>query len=389
VKIDAIEDGESTEALAWAFTLAAPERRLLTQGLARRLEPGPAHTLAERVREFFRTAEGVPLLVGALPFDRQADDVIFQPAAVAEAPLAAPGPAPAGRWRVTPEPGVEAYKQAVSRALNVLATNASGMDKVVLSRSLVLDSEGPIDAEALAARVGGDPGAVRFSTPLGRAPDGSMRRLIGASPELLVSRVGDKVVSHPLAGSARRSDDEAQDVAARAGLVQSDKEQREHALVVEAILDTLAPYCRELSAPDAPDLITTRTMRHLGTWIEGRLKRPDEVSSAELAAALHPTPAVAGSPRDAATQLIHDLEGYDRGFYAGTVGWTDAAGDGVWYLSLRCAEVAGSRARLYAGAGIVEGSVPESEAAETSAKFQAMLRAFGIDEAGQRLDHGA
>jgi isochorismate synthase len=385
--MDAIRDGEGAEAQAWAFTLAAPERRLSTQGLARRLEPGAADTLATRVRDFFQDVEGAPLLVGALPFDRQADDFLFQPAVVREAPVASPAAAPAGGWRVTPQPSREAYKQAVARALAVLADNPDGIEKVVLSRSLALESDAPIDAEAVAARLGGDPGAVRFSTPVGRGADGAMQRLIGASPELLVSRAGETVKSHPLAGSARRSDDAEQDEAVRAGLVQSKKEQREHALVVESILDILAPYCRDLSAPRAPDLIATRTMWHLGTHIEGRLKRPDAVSSAELAAALHPTPAVAGSPRDAATRLIHELEGYDRGFYAGTVGWTDSAGDGVWYLSLRCAEVVGRHARLYAGAGIVEGSVPEDEAAETSAKFQAMLRAFGIDETGRRLDH--
>ena len=195
--------------------------------------------------------------------------------------------------------------------------------------------------------------------------------------------------SHPLAGSARRSNDTAADQAAADSLDHSDKDHREHALVVEAILDILAPHCRQLTAPSQPELMGTQTMWHLGTHIEGKLKRPDEVSAAELAAALHPTPAVAGSPRKAATDLIHRLEGYERGFYAGAVGWTDMAGDGVWYVSLRCAEVAGAEARLYAGAGVVEGSTPEGEAAETSAKFQAMLRAFGIDEGGQPLDHGA
>ncbi|MNQ93520.1 Isochorismate synthase DhbC [compost metagenome] len=122
-------------------------------------------------------------------------------------------------------------------------------------------------------------------------------------------------------------------------------------------------------------------MWHLGTRIEGRLRRPDEVSAAELAALLHPTPAVCGSPRDRAAELIRELEAYDRGFYAGAVGWTNAVGDGAWYVALRCAEVCGREARLYAGAGIVEGSDPAAEADETSGKFQAVLRALGVDEA--------
>lgn len=208
-----------------------------------------------------------------------------------------------------------------------------------------------------------------------------MRRLVGASPELLISRRGAAILSHPLAGSARRSPDLTEDEAAAQALLTSDKDRREHGLVVEAIMDLLAPWCSDLRAPPGPALVSTRTMWHLGTRIEGRLRRPDEGSAAELAALLHPTPAVCGSPRDRAAELIRELEAYDRSFYAGAVGWTNAVGDGAWYVALRCAEVCGREARLYAGAGIVEGSDPAAEADETSGKFQAVLRALGVDEA--------
>lgn len=388
------EQSETARGADWSFVLADREARVFTDGLSRRLTPGGAETLGARVRAFFddlrggrheRIVGGPALLVGALPFDRTADDFLFQPARVVDAPTApAYPPPPGGCWRVTPEPTVEGYQAAVAKALSVLASAADDLTKVVLARSLRLRSDAPIDVAALAARLAGDPGAVRFGTPIGQG-----RRLVGASPELLIAKKGASVRSHPLAGSARRSADAAADQTAADSLDHSDKDHREHALVVEAILDILAPHCRELNAPSQPELTATQTMWHLGTHIEGKLKRPDEVSAAELAAALHPTPAVAGSPRDAATDLIHRLEGYERGFYAGAVGWTDMAGDGVWYVSLRCAEVAGAEARLYAGAGVVEGSTPEGEAAETSAKFQAMLRAFGIDEAGRPLDQGA
>src|SRR5690606_36707441 len=123
-------------------------------------------------------------------------------------------------------------------------------------------------------------------------------------------------------------------------------------------------------------------MWHLGTMLKGRLKSADEASSAEQAAMMYPTPAVDGTSRDQPMALIAELEDYDRGFYAGAVGWTDRAGDGDWFVSLRCAEVSGPYARVYAGAGIVEGSDPAEEVDETSAKLQSILRALGVEEEG-------
>lgn len=386
----------SADQADWAFGLATPERRLFATGLARRLPPGPAATLGERVRRFFAETRpsGHPVsprvLVGALPFDREAEDRLFLPERVSNTPWPLGEPdAPAPRaWRATPEPSRAAYEAAVARALEAIAASRDGdrpLDKVVLSRSLKLEADVPIDAFALWRALRADPAATRFITPLGRTGDGHMRRLIGASPELLASRRGDAVLSHPLAGSAPRSTDLSADEAAARSLSASAKDRREHAVVVAEIMDRLAPHCRELSAPPEPALVSTRTMWHLGTRIEGRLKAPEALSAAALAALLHPTPAVAGAPRDRAVELIGELEGYDRGFYAGAVGWTDESGDGAWYVSLRCAEVAGRCARLYAGAGVVEGSDPAAEAAETSAKLRAVLQALGVDETGQPL----
>jgi isochorismate synthase len=370
--------------------LATPRKPLIAIGLRRRLAAGPADTLASRVRAFF-AEQGDPsapgLLVGALPFDRAADDFLFQPGSVSDAPPArtAAGPRPGRRWRVSPEPSRAAYEAAVAKALELIRASrgdAEPLDKIVLSRSVLLEADPPVDLLALSGRLLGDPGAVRFLTPIGPDADGVPRHLIGATPELLVSKTGATIVSHPLAGSAPRSAALAEDRAAAETLAHSQKDQREHRWVVEAILDGLAPYCRTLAAPSEPVLVSTLTMWHLGTRIEGRLKDPEGVSSAELAAVLHPTPAVGGTPRGRSLALIPELEGYDRGFYAGAVGWTDRAGDGEWYVSLRCAEVSGRQVRIYAGAGIVEGSVPGEEAEETSAKLQAMLRALGVDEEG-------
>ena len=384
--------GRLDGAMDWAFGLATPELRLFTTGVQRRLPAGPAASLGERVRNFFSehpAAEGGELsprlLVGAIPFDREADDCLFLPERAANRAWSASAPAlssPAGR-RMTAEPSRDAYQQAVSQALAAMRESRSGaapIDKVVLSRSLRLEADHPFDAFALWRDLQADPSAARFLVPLGVGRGGAMRRLVGASPELLVSRRGPSVLSHPLAGSARRSPDLLQDETAAKALLTSDKDLREHALVVEAIMDALAPWCSELRAPPGPALVSTRTMWHLGTRIEGRLRHPDQASASDLAAVLHPTPAVCGAPRDQAAAMIRDLEAYDRGFYAGALGWTNAAGDGAWYVALRCAEICGSEARLYAGAGIVEGSDPTAEADETSGKFQAVLRALGVEE---------
>lgn len=370
------------------FALATAETCLAASGMRRRLAAGPAHTLGARVQRFFAETSGddAPgLLVGAIPFDRMADDFLFQPETVSDRlPASPPAKRVRRRWHARPEPSRTAYEAAVDRALTLLSGQhgESALTKIVLSRSLLLTADGPIDIMALFDRLGADPRVLRFLTPIGTGADGQPRQLIGATPELLIRKRGASILSHPLAGSSRRSTDAVADRAAADRLARSDKDHREHRWVVEAILDGLAPWCAELSAPETPALVSTQTMWHLGTRIEGRLKNPEDVSSAELAAVLHPTPAVGGTPRDRAIALIPQLEGYDRGFYAGAVGWTDRAGDGEWHVSLRCAEVSGHRARVYAGAGVVEGSQPAAEADETSAKLQAILRALGVEEDG-------
>jgi len=293
---------------------------------------------------------------------------------------------------VTPEPDRAAYAEAVARVLDLIAKGGAtdqALTKAVLARTLKLEATRDIDAFALWRSLKADPAAVRFLTPIGAGPDGAPRRLVGATPELLASRRGDRVASHPLAGSARRSPDIGEDEAAAQRLLASDKDRREHALVVEAILDIMAPLCRDLSAPGEPALMSTRTLWHLGTRIEGRLRNPDDVTAIELAALLHPTPAVGGSPRQPALEVIREMEAHGRGFYAGPVGWTNADGDGDWYLALRCAEISGRTLRAFAGAGIVAGSDPQAEADETSAKLLAILRALGIDEAGQPQSEAA
>ncbi|MBS7543494.1 isochorismate synthase [Ancylobacter oerskovii] len=333
------------------------------------------------------TADAV--LVGALPYDRTQPAHLMRPSEWSRVPgrsgagvfgqpsLVRVG-GEASQWRVRPEPSLEVYRAAVTEALAHMERRPD-LRKVVLSRALRVSGDRPIDVRALLGRLAEDPAATAFCVPL-PPQGGTGRLLVGATPELLVSRRGEVVTSHPLAGSARRSADPLLDREAADALAISDKDNREHREVVTAILDQLAPYCRELGTPEGTRLVATASMWHLGTRIVGRL-RDTAVSSLELAALLHPTPAVCGTPRDAAAELISELEVHDRGFYAGAVGWCEATGDGDWHVALRCAEIAGREARLHAGAGIVRGSDPVAEGEETAAKFAAMLRALGLDEA--------
>jgi len=242
--------------------------------------------------------------------------------------------------------------------------------KVVLARTIEVDAGRELDARRLAHRLRAvNPDAFTFATPT------TAGTLVGASPELLVSRFGREVRSNPLAGSAARSGDPDEDRANADALLASAKDREEHAIVVEAIAEVLRPFCRELTWDPVPTLLETPNVWHLSTRFRGLLREPPP-GVLELVRVLHPTPAVAGEPRDAALGVIEELEPFDRGSYAGPVGWMDATGDGEWAIALRCAELRGDRATLYAGAGIVAGSIPDAEVDETERKFRAFLDAL-------------
>jgi isochorismate synthase len=200
--------------------------------------------------------------------------------------------------------------------------------------------------------------------------------LVGASPELLLSRRGALVVSAPLAGSVPRSRDASEDEQRAARLLRSAKDRHEHRFVVEQILDGLRPFTTDLHFEREPTVTATHSMWHLSTRISGRL-RDLGTSSLRLALALHPTPAVCGTPTERAADFIAAAEPFDRGYFTGTLGHMDATGDGDWIVTIRCAEVGPSGVRVFAGAGIVEHSVPALELEETDAKMQTMLAALG------------
>jgi menaquinone-specific isochorismate synthase len=199
--------------------------------------------------------------------------------------------------------------------------------------------------------------------------------LVGATPELLVRRIGDIVRSQPMAGTTRRSTDAQTDARLAALLLASHKDRNEHQITIDTVHDTLLPWCSYLDSETEPSIVSVANVHHLATFVEGRLSKPLP-SVLELVTALHPTPAVCGHPRDAARALIDEHEQMDRGSYAGAVGWVDRSGQGEWAVALRCAEIAGTRARLFAGGGIVVDSDPDAELEETRVKFETMLGAI-------------
>ncbi|MEU6312978.1 isochorismate synthase [Streptomyces sp. NPDC047014] len=362
--------------------LATPTRTLLAEGVHAEV-PAAGGTLPERVRSALAAAReaGVrqPLVIGAIPFDADGPaalvvplDVRSGPALGADPLVALPPVEPEPlEWTVSEEPSAEVYGKAVATA--VARMTDGEFDKVVLARTLELSARGRTpDLAALLGRLARrDPSGYTFALPTG--PD---RTLLGASPELLVSRRGGALVANPLAGSVPRSTDLAEDVRRAAALLESAKDLHEHAVVVDGVREAMAPYCTELEVPERPTLVRTAAMWHLSTTVTGRLADPG-TTALDVARSLHPTPAVCGTPTDVARRAIAELEPFDRGFFTGVVGWQDDSGDGEWVVTLRCAEASGDRLRLYAGAGVVAASDPAAETAETAAKFRTFLRAVG------------
>lgn len=312
-----------------------------------------------------------PIVVGALPFDPQQPASLFVPMDYAFEPrtMAPQQPSALNRLlKATPSDRVQ-FEQSVIKILNIL--DQGGLRKVVLSRTLDLLFAETIDTQAiLACLANAHPAAYSFRLTLGLSDC-----WLGASPELLIAKHNSKVSSLPLAGSAPRFACTDADRRAADHLQSSFKDLHEHSFVVDDIECLLRPLCNSLEIPKRPSLLCTDTMWHLASNIRGTLNNPKS-NSLQLAARLHPTPAVCGSPTRQAREAISSLETHQRGLYSGMVGWSDSDGNGEWAVTLRCAHVQGRQARLFAGAGIVQGSSPADEWAETDAKLSTLLRVF-------------
>lgn len=242
---------------------------------------------------------------------------------------------------------------------------AGELDKVVLARDISVTCARDIDVRHVLTQL-----AAAYPSCWTYVVDG----LVGATPELLVRRMGADVTSRVLAGTVRRSGDSGRDESLATGLLASAKERAEHGYAVRSVAAALAAHCTDLSVPGAPSLLRLANVQHLATDVTGSLA--DSSSVLALAASLHPTAAVCGTPTERALAVIRELERMERGRYAGPVGWVDARGDGELGIALRCGLVAGASVRLYAGCGLVAGSESGAELAESQAKLSAMRDAL-------------
>ena len=322
-----------------------------------------------------------PIAIGAVPFLDAAEGELIVPARIAGrtedgrfwltdiTPAEAAGPPvikglEPTSFVVESDGGRLAWTAAVGRALERIGRGE--LDKVVLARRVAVWADQPFNIPVVVDRLRrSHPSCFTFASA----------GFIGASPELLLRRRGRWAWSRPMAGTVERGGSRAEDKRLVSELRASPKERDEHRLVVEDVRARLAAVCAEVFVK-GPEPIGLSSVTHLATTVTGRLEGGAPPSALELAGVLHPTPAVGGEPRVAALRAIAELEGFDRGAYAGPVGWVDRRGDGDWAVALRCAALDGRRAVLTAGAGIVAGSEPEAEWTETQAKLEPMMRAL-------------
>lgn len=372
----------------------SPETSLWGWGAAARIHPGSGADRLEVVRQrlgdlaakvaiddplgtgatgpvalvsstFATGAGGSVAVVPSVLVGRRGDD--WWQTSLDGAPLPDPVGAPAdrtdrARYAGSSVPDV-LWLEAVAEAVRRI--RRGDLEKVVLARDYAVWSRQPFEARVL----------LRYLRR--RFPQCHVFRiegLVGASPELLVRRRGDRFQSLVLAGSTPSFSDPTADTAAARALLESDKDRWEHELSVRSVREAMVPFTDEADIADQPEILRLDNVQHLATAVTARVLGGHDALA--LASALHPTAAVGGTPTAAAVSTIAELEGMDRGRYTGPVGWTDIRGDGEFAIALRCAEISGARARLFAGAGIVADSLPESELDETRIKLAAMMGAL-------------
>ncbi|AMO50070.1 Isochorismate synthase EntC [Enterobacter sp. FY-07] len=383
------ETQQSVQTLAAdQFFFMSPYRSFTTSGcFARFSEPaagGDAQDsiFQQKLAQAFASAKakGIarPVMVGAIPFDTTQPSALFIPQSWQT--FSRPAKQRSARYfnagempNVTTQtfiPEQDHFMQMVERGAAKTATPE--VDKVVLSRLIDIATDSDINSGVLLERlIAQNPASFNFHVPL---PDGGA--LLGASPELLLRKEENRFSSLPLAGSARRQPDDMLDREAGNKLLASEKDRHEHELVTQAMKAVLEPRSRSLTLPDSPQLVTTPTLWHLATPIDGVAH--DDENALSLACLLHPTPALSGFPHQVAKTLIAELEPFNRELFGGIVGWCDAEGNGEWVVTIRCARIHRNTVRLFAGAGIVPASSPLSEWRETGVKLTTMLNAFGL-----------
>jgi menaquinone-specific isochorismate synthase len=377
---------------------ASPRRTLLGTGTATRIDiPAPWPDHLGRVVELLASishdpdAPLRPTAFAALPFDRDRPGAFVVPADLhgrtaegerwvlhlrdGDRPRGHEVTAGARREPTEPIEPTELTVRALQSPRDWCTAVAAARDrirrgdlvKVVLARGLEIAADRPFDAASLWNALAAAHGEAAYVF----AVDG----FVGASPELLVSRIGATVRAQPMAGTTPRSGHPEADQRRATELLTSAKNLEEHQITIDAVHDTLLPWCSYLDAEPTPSVVAAGPVQHLATLVEGRLSSP-EPTVVELVAALHPTPAVGGSPTASALELQAALEPFDRGRYAGPVGWVDSRGDGAFAVGIRSVELRPAGALLFTGVGVVADSDPAAELAETRAKAQTLLGAL-------------
>lgn len=266
-------------------------------------------------------------------------------------------------------PGTLSEAQWETRVAQAIAKiDKSVIDKVVLARDLIASTSAPIDVRPILNTL-----ATNYPATWVFSVDG----LIGATPELLLRLSRGMVTSRVLAGTIPKTGDDARDLALAGSLARSSKDLEEHEYAVRSVAEALEPFCSSTNVPDAPFVLHLANVMHLATDVTGALlESKNHVDAFALLKSLHPSAAVCGTPRNIAFDVIDEIEGMNRGRYAGPVGWIDARGDGELGIALRSGQVTKNEIRIFAGCGIVAGSDPAVELAESNAKFSAMRSAL-------------
>ena len=260
----------------------------------------------------------------------------------------------------------DAWKERVSQAIARVEKN--GVDKVVLARDIIATASTDIDPRPILTKL-----AAEYPSTWTFAVDG----LVGATPELLLRLSKGMVTSRVLAGTIPKTGDDAKDLALAASLARSSKDLEEHEYAVRSVAEALEPFCSSTNVPESPFVLHLANVMHLATDVTGALiKSKQRVDTFSLLKSLHPSAAVCGTPRNIAFDIIDEIEGMNRGRYAGPVGWIDASGDGELGIALRTGQISGREIRIYAGCGIVAGSNPEKELEESAAKMIPMKSAL-------------
>jgi menaquinone-specific isochorismate synthase len=406
VRIETTPTSAPTDALNAAldpgFVWLTPTRSIIASGVAARIPAYAINAVRSKITASDDLSARTPMFLGALPFADTATGTITIPARVRWSDAD-------GNWFISSahsdtsnnglesdsDPALEAlssdtrsadvsvvpvpsryvvcrttdqtdWEWQITQILHAIATGT--VTKTVLAREVFVESDTPFDIAAVLHRLQtNNSGCFIYADHYGATA------FVGASPELLIAKHGAVISSRPMAGSVPQYADLVGDAHALDALRKSAKDNSEHRFVVDAVVDALRTCCSDVHA-STPDIVQLATVAHLATHVTATATGNE--TALDLALALHPTPAVAGTPRDAAVALLRDLEGFDRGRYAGPVGWMSLNGDGEFAIGLRSADINGCNARLVAGAGIVEGSDAEAEWAETQAKLEPMLRAL-------------